>query len=211
MRFQDYARAFIQGWWIVVAVLFVGIGITFFYSYSRPEVYEAIAKYVASSSVQTTDPGDVINSLDTLAARSTVVTTYCEILRSKAMLDTGAASLGLSPLAIAEDYVVNCVVLPDSSVMLLSVQGPSPTLTSALANAIGAAGEAYVRSLQEVYTLKQLDAAAANPEPIRPNHLIDVTLGTILSLAGGAALVVLRELLRTSLKPDVASFEASPQ
>jgi uncharacterized protein involved in exopolysaccharide biosynthesis len=198
MRIQQYVRAFIEGWWIIVATLCIGVGIAVLYSYSQPSVYQATATFVTSSRLRTTDPGDLVDSLDTLAARTGVVSTYCAILESKSIVQEATLSLGL-PVEATAPYDVNCVVLPDSSVLRLEIRGASPYLAADLANAIGAVGVQYVRDLQEVYELRRLDLAVTNTGPISPNHFVDVAMGAIVSLMGGIALVLLRQGLTTLL------------
>ena len=195
MKLQDYIQAFIKDWWILAAAVLIGVGGTFFYSYTRPAQYESVASFVASSRLRTTDPGDLINSIDTLTARSGVVTTYCEVLRSQAIIDQATASIGVSPESVLNTYDVSCVVLPDSSVLQLSVRGPSDELVTDLANAIGNVGVQYVSNLQEVYELRRLDTATLPENPVLPNHLIDITLGLILSITAGIALIILRMTL----------------
>jgi capsular polysaccharide biosynthesis protein len=87
------------------------------------------------------------------------------------------------------------VVLPDSNVLLLQVQGLSPDLAADLTNAIGTAGLEYISGMQEVYELRRLDPAVANSEPISPDRLTDTLLAATIGLLGGLAFVILRHIL----------------
>ena len=107
------------------------------------------------------------------------------------------------------DYDINAVVLPDFSVLLLQVQGPSPVTAAALANAIGDAGLEYIRNLQEIYELHRLDLAAVVPEPISPDHPKDTLLSVMIGLAGGIAFAILRQLLLQSFSAQRLSILAS--
>jgi len=40
-----------------------------------------------------------------------------------------------------------------------------------------------------------LDSAVTETEPVAPDHLVDLTLGVVISIIGGMALVLLRHIL----------------
>jgi capsular polysaccharide biosynthesis protein len=113
------------------------------------------------------------------------------------VIESAAASLGLSPDNLAE-YDINAVVLPDSNVLLLQVQGPSAHLAADLANTIGTAGLEYIGNLQGVYELRRLDVALVEPKPVSPNHVTNITLSVALGLLGGVTFVILRQVLLQS-------------
>ncbi|MEZ4512089.1 MAG: Wzz/FepE/Etk N-terminal domain-containing protein [Chloroflexota bacterium] len=198
MDVQQYVQALRNGWWILLALLLISLGVGIAYSYSQTPVYEATTTFVANPTFRIADTRDVIDSIDTLAARSGVVATYCQVLKSGAVFDNAAASLGLFPADLADPYHVNCVVLPDSSVLQVDVQGPSAQLTADLANAIGHSGLAYVGDLQEVYELRLLDEATISSDPISPNHSLDIILSGILGLMIGFILIFIRAVLGPS-------------
>jgi capsular polysaccharide biosynthesis protein len=148
---------------------------------------------------------DLVYSINTLTARTNLATTYSNILESRTIFEAAADELSLPP-GVTASYEVNSVVLPDSNVLLLQVQGPSPDLAADLANAMGAAGLKYVADLQEVYELRRLDPAVPNLEPVAPNRFVDVLLAAMIGLLGGLVFVFLRHLLTQSfghLQPRV--------
>lgn len=198
MDVQQYVQAIRSGWWILLALLLVSLGVGIAYSYSQTPVYESTTSFVANPAFRIDNNRDAIDSIDTLAARSGVVATYCQVLQSTVVFEQAAASLGLFPTDIVETYRANCVVLPDSSVLQVDVQGPSAQLTADLANAIGQAGLNYVSDLQEVYELRLLDTATVSSDPISPNHGLDIVLSGVLGLMGGLVLLFIRAALRTS-------------
>jgi uncharacterized protein involved in exopolysaccharide biosynthesis len=194
MKNQQYLQTLWQDWWIIVAVVLVTTGLGLAYSYAQTPIYEATATFVINPSIRIAETYDLLYSLDTLAARTSLATTYSNVLESRTIFEAAAESLNLPPEIIAA-YEANSVVLPDSNVLLLQVQGPSPDLAADLANAIGAAGLEYVAGLQEVYELRRLDPAATEPEPVSPNRLADILLGLMIGLLGGLAFVILRRIL----------------
>lgn len=194
MDVQQYLQALRSGWWILLALLLISVGVGTAYSYSQTPVYEATTSFVANPTFSISDQGDVIRSIDTLAGRSGVVATYCQILQSGAIFEQASVSLGIHPADVG-NYRATCQVLPDSSVLELDVQGPSAELTADLANAIGVAGLSYVAGLQEVYELVLLDKATPSSQSISPNHVLDVLVSAILGIMGGLIVIFIRAAL----------------
>jgi succinoglycan biosynthesis transport protein ExoP len=194
MQIRQYILILRAGWWIILAVLLVTSGAGLAYSYAQAPTYEAAATFVVNPSVRIAETYDLLYSIDTLAGRTSLATTYANILKSRQVIDSAAASLGLSPDSLAE-YDINAVVLPDSNVLLLQVQGPSAYLAADLANSIGTSGLEYISKLQAVYELRRLDAALVELKPVSPDHVTNITLSVALGLLGGVSLVILRQVL----------------
>lgn len=210
MELRQYFDILKRGWWVIVAMMLVISGIGVFYSYSQTPIYESTANFVVNPTLKVNETGDLLYSLDTLASRTTLATTYANILSSRTTIEAAATALGVSP-DIIEDYTVSALVLPDSNIIQLTVDGPSPELAADLANQIGKIGEQSVRNLQEIYELRLVDTAIPNNEPISPNHPIDITLSAMVGIAGGLAFVTLREILAQTLEQPRSPITAAEQ
>ncbi len=211
MEIREYLDILKRGWWVVVAMVLLITGIGVYYSYAQTPIYESTTNFVVNPTLRVNEMGDVLYSLDTLASRTTLATTYANVLASRTTVQTAASKLGVSP-ALMEDYVVSAVVLPDSNIIQLTVQGPSPDLAADLANAIGRTGEQNVRNLQEIYELRLVDTAVPNYEPVSPNHPIDITLSIMVGIAGGLAFITLREILTQAFElPQTGATPGSAQ
>jgi len=209
MEARQYLHSFVSGWWIILSVLLLSTGAATLYSFLQTPVFEAAATFVALPAERISDTGDMVNSLDTLAGRSGLVATYCNVLQSKAMVEQGITTIGL-PIATLEDYTVTCVVLPDSSIMRLTIEGSNPYIAADLANAIGAAGIAYVKTLQEIYVLRELDLAVADATMISPNHQLNISFGAVIGLLGGVGIVFVRHFLTYQLGIGAGSATTVP-
>jgi capsular polysaccharide biosynthesis protein len=85
-------------------------------------------------------------------------------------------------------------------------------LTADLANAIGTAGVEYVSGIQAIYELRYLDPAQVEPEPVSPNHLINIALSIIIGFSGGMAFLILREILAYTFSGEkTSSSETAPR
>lgn len=175
-------------------MLALSVGVALLYSYLQTPVFESSATFVAQPSLHIGDTGDLVNSLDTLAGRSSLVATYCNVLQSRSLTEQAISSLQLPPETI-QDYTVSCVIFPDSSVMQIIVSGPNPYLAADLANAIGNKGIEYVIASQEIYILRDLDIAVPDTNMISPNHPVDVGFGLLIGLIGGVGVVFIRHIL----------------
>lgn len=209
MTILDYVKVIINGWWIILALLLVSIGGALTFSFSQTPVYEASSTFLTTPTQVVSDSGDFVYSLDTLVSRSGIVVTYCNILTSKTLVDQAAINIGIPPEALIDTFEANCVVLPDSNVLQLTVTGPSQQTTADLANAIGSEGVTYIDNLQEVYELVPLDPALPQEDPVSPNHLIDLSLGIILGLLIGFGTVLGRFFLIDVLGAEQTSESAS--
>ncbi len=201
MQIQQYFKLLQGGWWIIVAMILVFTGMGIVFSYSQTPIYETNASFVVNPTMGIAETDDLLYSLDTLAGRTSLATTYSAMLESRANIETAATSLGI-PFEMLADYDINAVVLPDSNVILLQIKGSSPELAADLANAIGTASVEYIGGLQAIYELRRVDLAIVEPDPISPNHPIDIALAAIVGMAGGMGFVVLRQILAQATKGD---------
>jgi CheY-like chemotaxis protein/capsular polysaccharide biosynthesis protein len=216
MGIKQYLQALRRKWWVVVAMLIVGAGVALVISYKKAPVYEATGKLVVTPSLEVSSTDDLLHSLDTLSDQTTLVTTYCEILESRRFFQSAADQLNL-PLNITAEYTANqtytvdCTVLPDSSVLQLTVQAPSAALAVELATTIGNLGIDYVESIQEIYELNFLDMPEALPDPVSPDHLVNSALGAVIGLLGGLVIIFLQQALAGDADDQSLLIAHSPQ
>ncbi len=194
MEIQQLLTSVLKNWWLILAFVLISTGVGLMYSYNTTPVYETTATFIVNPTMAIGDTYDRIYSIDTLAGRTSLATTYSELLQSQAVAELAAVELGMSPTEL-EAYTRQSVALPDSVVLQLRVQGPSSQRAAALANAIGATGIQYMRQLHEMYELRQVDLAAVTVEPIAPNHIQNALLSAILGFIGGVAFSLLRQSL----------------
>ncbi len=198
MEVKLYFRMLQRGWWIILLAAMVGLSASLGLSYLATPQYEASALFILSPSASITSKNDVVDSLDTLD-RPSIAATYAEIINSKRIFRSACERIGQDPTSIAENYTIQTVVLPESSVLSLSVSGPNPDLAASLANTIGIEAIGFSRSLNQAYELNVLDSAVAPEEPFSPKPLRDAFLGFVLGAAAGVILAVLSEQIRVPI------------
>lgn len=200
MTLQNYIQHIIQGWWLLLAVLLISVAVGISYSYAQQPIYESTATFLANPTVHMSESQETLWSLDTLASRSGLVTTYCLILQSNKIFEKAAGQLGIFPSDLT-DYSARCTVLPESSVLQLRVQGPSAALASQLTTTIGQTGVRYISDLQDVFELRSLDQSIVPSEPIYPNHVLNIGFSVLVGILGGIAAILLRIALVSMLRP----------
>jgi diguanylate cyclase (GGDEF)-like protein len=161
-------------------------------------IYQTTARFIIVPNASLTSGQAVLDSLNTLD-RVTVVTTYAEIMNSQRVYADTLHLLNLEPKNLI-DYKYQAVVLPDTSILELSVTGPNPEAVATLANSIGYETIDLTRGMKQIFDINFLDIAQPPLIPISPQPLQDAIVALMLGLIGGAAVVILSEQLRTPVE-----------
>jgi diguanylate cyclase (GGDEF)-like protein len=185
-----------QGWWIVALAMLAGLNVSLISLYSATPLYRASARFIVSPSPSLTS-SQVVSSLTALDKRS-VISTYSEVLDSDRVFSETAETLQI-PGDILKHYSRTAVVLPDASVVELSVSGPDPQLAALLANSIGQRAIDFSKGLNQIFDINFLDRAGAPGKPFSPQPTRDISLALGLGALAGCVLAILREQLRIPL------------
>lgn len=199
MELKLYFRMLQRNWWLILLTAMVALTVSLSISYAAVPLYLSTARFIISPSASLTTGGDVVRSLDTLDRRS-VVATYAEVMNSDRVFAGASESMNLDLVALNENYEIQAVVLPDSSVLELIVSGPDPQISADLANAVGFRTIDFTRSLNLVYDLNFLDTAEPSALPFSPEPLRDGIVALILGIGVGAILAVLSEQIRVPIE-----------
>ena len=196
-QLQIYFRMLQRGWWLIALAALAGLNMVLISSYFATPMYKTNASFIVSPgpSLLAGQDKEVVNSIEALDKRS-IVSTYAEVLKSDSVFDTAVSDLGLDGESFA-DYAVTAVVLPDASVLELTIEGPDPQRIAQLANHIGELSIQYIEGLYLVYDINLLDRATPPTTPFSPQPVRDAAVAFILGGGFGAMLAILRELLST--------------
>lgn len=199
MELKLYFRMLQRNWWLMLLTAMVALTVSLSISYAAVPLFRSTARFIISPSPSLTTGGDVVRSLDTLD-RPSVAATYAEVMNSDRIFVGASESMNLDPLALVENYEIEAVVLPDSSVLELDVSGPDSQTAADLANAVGYQTIDFTRSLNLVYDLNFLDTAAPSSVPFSPEPLRDGVVALVLGIGVGAILAVLSEQIRIPIE-----------
>jgi diguanylate cyclase (GGDEF)-like protein len=198
METKLFFRMLLRSWWIVVLTMLSAVFAALITAYFTTPIYRASARFIVlPNPTFLGGESDVIYSLDTLDKR-TVITTYAEILNSPTIYQGMFDQLGLQGVSMA-DYTYNAVVLPETNIVELSMQGPDPEMVAFLTNSLGQKVVEYVVNLYKVYDMNLLDAATVPVIPVTPQPLRDAAVALVVGAALGVAIALTRELLRAPI------------
>jgi capsular polysaccharide biosynthesis protein len=198
MEIRLYIQMLRKGWWLIALAMLIAISASFFISYMVTPMYKAVASFIITPSANLGTGRDAVSGLNTLDNRS-VIATYAEIMNSARIYKEALDSLKVSP-GVLKEYSVSSVVLPDSSVLELTVTGPNPEATAHIANAIGLQSIIYTRSYNAVFDMNFLDKATPPSSPYSPQPLRDAGLAAVIGAVFGAILAILSEQIQTPLE-----------
>lgn len=197
MQLRIFLQMLRRNWWVIALTAISAVSLAIIYSYLATPLYRTSARFLISPgpSVLASQDRDLLDSIEALDKRS-IVATYAEVLASTSIHRQVGSDLGLDPIALRM-YKFYSIVLPDASVLELSVEGPDPNMVTQLANNIGREATAFIESRYLLYDVSLLDAAELPLQPISPRPVRDVGLALVLGLALGSLLAILREQLHT--------------
>ena len=194
MEIKMYLRMLQRGWWLVVLCPLVAMAVSLTFSYISKPTYSATARYVVSPDASvSTGTSDVLNSINTLDKRS-IVTTYAAVLNSDTIFSQAIVDLKLNPARV-DGYLRSAIVLPDTNVLEVTVDGTDPQLAMMLANSIGKQAVSYIDGLNQGFNIRVLDPAQASTVPIRPQPVRDLSLAIVFGVVLGVSLAIVREQL----------------
>lgn len=169
----------------------------------QTRTYRAGASAIVVPGERVLQPADVLRSLDTLERR-TVIATLARIPGATESRVAAANRLGID-LREMERYRTNAMVVPNTNIIRIEVDGPDPLQAANVANVMmDLTADASAR-LYRIYSVRALERAAPNPRAIRPNPrrnaLVALLVGLFLGAIAGIALDRVRgdwfERLRT--------------
>ena len=138
-QLQIYFGMLKRGWWLVALAALAALNMVLVSAYFATPMFRSKASFIVSPgpSLLAGQDKEVVDSIEALDKRS-IVSTYAEVLKSDTVRDDAAAQLGLAETAVSA-YAINAVVLPDASVLELTVGSsftsaliPSATVGSAI-------------------------------------------------------------------------------
>jgi diguanylate cyclase (GGDEF)-like protein len=199
METKLYLRMLQRGWWIITVTMLVAVVASLLASYFTTPIYRATSRFVLSPSAAFISEGNnVLTSLATLD-KVTIITTYSELLNSPRLRSETFEMLHLTQDELS-DYTYNATVLPDTTVIEFSVEGPDPNIVALLSNSIGQHAVDYVQSLQQVYEMILLDPAVTPVIPISPLPVRDAGVALVVGLAVGVMLAIVRDLFQVPIE-----------
>ena len=214
-NFQVYIQLIQKNWWLIALAALAAFNLALFNVYNQTPIYRARAQFLVSPgpTLLAGAEDDLVQGIEALDKRS-IVSTYAEILGSETIYAATVENLSIEPDMLS-DYHRTAIVLPDASVLELTVEGPNPEIVALLANQVGERAINQIKGLYLVYDINLLDPAMPPTEPFSPNPTRDASIALVLGGIIGILLAMLREFIssptnlwrqRTIIDPISSSY-----
>ncbi|MGZ0130766.1 YveK family protein [Priestia megaterium] len=133
-----------------------------------------------------------------------LINTYNDIITSPAILDKVIKELKLDKSAASLSGQIQVTSAQDSQVAQIVVQDTSAERAADIANTTASVFQKQVPKLMNVDNVKVLSKAALgeNPNPVKPQPLLNVAIAIVVGLMVGVGLSFLLEYLDNTLKTE---------
>ena len=132
-----------------------------------------------------------------------LINTYRDIIESSAILGRVIEKLELNQSVdqLDENITINS---QESQVFSMTVEDSNPERAVEIANSVSEIFQTEIKGIMSVDNVSILAAAElkGNPEPVKPNHLFNITISVMVGLMAGIGVILLIELLDKTVKND---------
>jgi diguanylate cyclase (GGDEF)-like protein len=200
MEITLYLQAFRRGWWLILVTTLIAANVSLLISYFTPPVYQTSERFIVSPNAGIfSSSWDVVSSLDTLDRRS-IINTYKELLASQAVYGKSPEIQKLGSDSAIGNYNIVVVVVPDTNILSLTVEGPDPKGVIVVANAVATEAVSYINKLYPVYNFSVLDKPGFPDAPIRPEPVKNAGLAAVFGILIGVVFAFSREQLQNTIE-----------
>ena len=189
-------------WWIVTIIVFIVVGAAGWRLSSSPERYRTTTFMLINASPDL-GPADYMRVVG-MVQSDIVLATYSDVFSSPRVVGPAMADANVWPERWT-DYDVTVVREPDSSVLRMIVEGPDPTLTTALTEAIRARGDAVLGELYPIYGIDLLSNGPPESELISLPWMRAVALAGVTGLGLGILVALWFDSLVAYRRASLAS------
>lgn len=216
MELRAYVKILLGSIWIIIPMTMLSLTATLLFSYTQQPIYEATSSYIIafSGTGAEIDQADRYYILDLLVGRQQIGVNFCSAITAGDNVSAALEAIGVTEDLILDGtvdidkYAWNCNVLPESSVLLLIVQGPSQEIVLRLNETLGKFGTERAQKIyNSMLTLEVLDSPYLEEEAISPNHIQNAVLGVALGIGVSLTIALLLDYLRSPAeKMEAASI-----
>lgn len=197
-QLQAFLPAIKRGWWIIALSSLFALTLSLYSSYEETPQYRTSAKVIITPSTLIERDSDLLRAQEGLGDRA-LATTHVELLKSRSHREQAISLLpaSLEEQAEMRSYKVNAVMLPETSVIEVFVEGKTPALTAMLANGVAEQGILVFQQIYVPYNMRFLDTAGVPRSPVSPQPTRDAPLAVFMGFGLGVALLFGYEQVRS--------------
>lgn len=212
VELRDYIRILRQSWVLIVLLTLLGLAAGVLLSIAQTPKFSSSAKVFVSTSNGGTI-GEIQQGSTFTQQR---VTTYADLTTTPIVLLPVIAELQLDSTSEELARDVTAVIVPDTTLIEITVVDEDPALAAEVATAISESLTTVVESIETTGTgeadaegqpvtaspvsLTLVQHAAVPQKPVSPNVVLNIALGGLIGLVLGVGAAVLRETLDTRIR-----------
>lgn len=212
VELRDYIRILRQSWVLIVSLTLLGLAAGVLLSISQTPTFNSSAKVFVSTS----NGGTIGEIQQGSAFTQQRVKTYADLATTPIVLLPVIAELQLDVTGEELARDVTAAILPDTTLIEITVVDEDPALAAEVATAISESLTTVVESIETTGTgeadsdgepvtaspvrLTLVQHAAVPQRPVSPNVPLNIVLGGLIGLVLGVGGAVLRETLDTRIR-----------
>lgn len=188
---------------MLITLIMIAIGVIYSYFFIVPQYSATTTLVLAQSSSAVDKNGEAAITQADLTINSKLVSTYSELVKSKAVLREVVESLGVEGLK--EDNIRNNITVQsrkDTEIIEITVKNLDPNLATQISNKIA---EIFSEKVVEIYSISNiyiLDRAEPNENPCNINHVKDIVIFAFIGIVISAVFVLVANMLDTTIKTE---------
>ena len=193
---------------VIITLIFVIIGGVYSYMFTTPKYKSSTTLVLATlndttiGKTTTAASGDAITQTE-LTLNSNLVSTYSELVKSKAVLREVISNLNLND--INEDQLkknVSVTAVKDTELIEISVSSTNSTYPSKIANEIAKVFTAKVAEIYNINNVHVVDKAEVSKTPYNINHIKDIIIFAFIGVVVATAKILLMNMLDNTVKTE---------
>lgn len=201
LNIKEVLAALVRKLWLIVlcAVLAGGAALAYTAGFVTPLYKTSISIYVnnTSNGVQ----GGVISSSD-LATSQRLVATYINILKSNAVLDKVAESVGNEISSTQIRNMIDSEAMGTTEVFQVYITNADPELAAEIANAIAAIAPKEIANIVEGSSARIVDYAKVPQKPYTPSFMKNTAIGALVGILAVVVGIVVQVVLDVHIKNE---------
>ena len=183
---DDVMRSAMRHWRIVALIAAAITLLAWLAAGVQPKRYRASSLATINPITEQLSPSDVIRGIDTLDRRVVVASIAAMASAPNIVSASGAAS----------GYEINAVVLPNTSLFRVEVEGSDAQTAAAIANKVPALLGVQSRTIYKMYGVMLVSPATASNDAVLPRVGRAVAAGLVLGVILGIAVAWLLDRMR---------------
>lgn len=195
--------------WLILLVAILCAGLAFCYSrfLITPQYSSTVMLYVNSSSLSIGDVGVSLSSSEITASRS-LVATYIVILQNRTTMEQIIEKTGVSYSYRQLLGMISAKAVNNTEVFAVTVTSADAEEAALIANAIAEVLPLRVSEVIDGTSMRLVDGAEINYNKVSPSNTKYTAIGLVIGLVLACGVIVLRDLLDSTLRDDDYLFES---